>query len=64
MVSDHIVVEPEWRPNNRQRARDGKTGLYWCGRCDANHVSDGSKCEVCGARNGYLKRAKKPGPSG
>lgn len=44
--------------NNREKKRLFKSGLYWCGGCDANLVGDWKKCEVCNRRNG-IKRNKK-----
>jgi uncharacterized paraquat-inducible protein A len=48
----------DWRPSNRDRARQPKLGLGWCHSCDASLVGWGSKCPRCGTRNGDRKEKK------
>lgn len=51
-------MEYEYIPTNRDKVKSpSRSGFYWCGGCDANHVSDGQKCDVCGHLNG-VKRFK------
>lgn len=40
------------RKLNRLQARTPKGGLFWCDKCDRNHVGKGEKCSLCGFRNG------------
>lgn len=41
--------EIEYKPTNRNRALTGRgSSRYYCGGCDANHISNGERCEVCG----------------
>lgn len=51
------MKRPHWM-TNRQAKRRKKPGLFWCWGCDANHVSSGGRCKVCGYRD-WRKRDKK-----
>lgn len=46
------------KPTNREKAREPKHGLGWCGGCDANMVGWGAKCSVCGWTDGTKKHKK------
>lgn len=42
---------PEWPERawvtNRDRTNAPRSGLHWCGGCDANLVGAGERCRVC-----------------
>lgn len=46
------------RKMNRHNAKNPKSGLFWCWKCDRDAVGDGQKCPSCGALSGK-KRLKK-----
>lgn len=37
-----------YQPRNREKVLAPKPGVSWCWGCDANLVSSGEKCDVCG----------------
>lgn len=39
-----------YQKTNRQKRLAPKGGLYYCDKCDRNHVSKGERCSLCGAR--------------
>jgi len=43
---------------NRDKATAPKLGLGWCKNCDSAEVGHGSKCPVCGVRDGKRRRKK------
>lgn len=45
---------------NRIEKKKHKAGLYWC-RCDRELISDTTKCELCGRRNGRRRNKKDRG---
>lgn len=47
--------EHEYVLRNREKARQAKYGLTWCGTCDREMVGDLGKCPNCGK---YHKRSK------
>ena len=48
----------DYPQTNRDKSHSPKKGNTYCGGCDRALVPDGSKCHVCGWRNG--KRRMKP----
>lgn len=52
MSNPKQLIDVPTRRLNRLTARIPKSGMFWCGCCDRNHVADGHKCEVYG----YLNR--------
>jgi hypothetical protein len=48
----------EYVKTNREKSKTAKTGKFWCGGCDGNHVSQNNKCGVCGTRENRKKLFK------
>lgn len=42
--------EIEFKPNNRVRCQEPRSGYYWCGTCDRNKVAANTKCSYCGKK--------------
>lgn len=51
MSNPKQLIDVPTRKLNRLTVRMPKSGMHWCGNCDANHIADGHKCEVCGYIN-------------
>jgi len=45
----------EYEPRNREKARAAHRTLFWCGKCDAQIVSQSEKCPNCGHRENRSK---------
>lgn len=43
---------------NRDKKLSPRRTKFWCWGCDANHISPGGKCKVCGYKD-PSKRKKK-----
>ena len=59
---DFCPIDPEYKLTNRENTLKPRRSLYYCYGCDANHVSSGEKCEVCGRIdyvNGNWKQRKR-----
>jgi len=50
--------DEDYPQTNRDKSRAPKKGNTYCWGCDRALVPDGSKCHICGCRNG--KRKLKP----
>ena len=48
MIDLENIEQP--RLTNRERSRKPHKTLGWCGNCDRDMVSAGSKCPTCGKR--------------
>lgn len=48
MIDPEEIEQP--RLTNRERSRKPHKTLGWCGTCDRDMVSAGSKCPTCGKR--------------
>ena len=48
----------DYEESNREKRMSPKRGLFYCGYCDRDMVSNGCRCETCGHREG-VKRLKK-----
>lgn len=57
-VMNKNYYDDDYPPTNRDRKLSPKRGNTYCGGCDRELVPDGSKCTICGWRNGKrrLKR--------
>lgn len=42
------MEEYKYIPTNRIKSRTATKRKFWCSKCDANHVGQYGKCEVCG----------------
>lgn len=59
---------------NRQQAQEPRGKSFWCGKCDANLLMAGQRCDNTYVRNGKIRRCnaingkpgrvKKPRPLG
>lgn len=47
------------KKKNRIYKQFSKYGMFWCGRCDANLVSDSKKCSSCGFKEFPYSRTKR-----
>jgi len=54
------LKEEEYEPRNREKARAAHLALFWCGKCDAQIVSQTEKCPNCGHRENRSKIRIKP----
>lgn len=53
-----LMENEDYPKSNREKRTAPKRGLFYCGYCDRDMVSNGSRCETCGHREG-TKRLKK-----
>jgi hypothetical protein len=47
--------ESDYRPSNREKARDATYGRFWCPVCDMDLMGELGKCSVCGAKGNPRK---------
>ena len=53
-----LMENEDYKKSNRETRMTPKRGLFYCGTCDRDMVSNGCICETCGHREG-VKRLKK-----
>jgi hypothetical protein len=53
---------PLSRPNRAIRRQPHRNRAHWCDGCDAQLVHDGQRCPLCGFKDAYKTREKKPMP--
>jgi len=49
------MTDEDYQPRNREKAKQAKYGMVWCGYCDRDMVGDTGKCPYCGKRNNPKK---------
>ena len=49
------MIEDEYQPRNRERAKTASYGRFWCDTCDYSFLGELDKCPVCGRRGNDRK---------
>jgi predicted ATP-dependent serine protease len=50
------MYQDEYKKSNREKAMTPTKRKFWCSGCDANHIGQYGKCEVCGFINKERKK--------
>lgn len=49
----------DFKTNRQKKMTPRRKTMSWCNHCDRNIIEDGVKCEVCGSRQGPIRRRLK-----